>query len=156
MFVDSEAGFPSKANSCLFLYPLDFFFIFLPMQLFAQHVQRQQVCPRNVNMHCNIIPKACGDTENKALVWVNWVGQQNGSRSWQPLKASTPKCHNWICKPKLHTALPISFDLHGWDGMQGNVSDTEVYAILIQPVRLILFTCNALLYFLIHVLMVEK
>lgn len=40
--------------------------------------------------------------------------------------------------------------------MQGNVFDSEVYAILIQPVRLILFTCNARLYNLIHVLMEEK
>lgn len=51
--------------------------------------------------------------------------------------------------------LALTF-LHGWDGMRGNVFDTEVYAILIQPVRLILFTCNALPYFLIHVLMVKK
>lgn len=40
--------------------------------------------------------------------------------------------------------------------MQGNVFDSEVYAILIQPVRLILFICNALLYILIHVFMVEE
>lgn len=50
--------------------------------------------------------------------------------------------------------LALTF-LHGWDGMQGNVFDTELYAILMQPVWLILFTCNALLYFL-YFFMVEK
>lgn len=38
------------------------------------------VCPRNVNVLCNVIPKACGDTEKKVFVWVNWAGQQNGSQ----------------------------------------------------------------------------
>lgn len=134
-----------------FLYPLDFFFHILPMQLFEQHVQRQEVCPRNVNVHCNIIPKACRDTEKKALLWVNWVGQQNGPKVDNLLKPrhqsaiiefASPNC----TQPYL---LALTF-LHGWDGMQGNVFDSEVYAILIQ--WLILFTCNALLYFLIHVL----
>lgn len=26
------------------------------------------VCPRNVNVLCNVIPKACGDTEKKVFV----------------------------------------------------------------------------------------